>query len=97
MNDSFESGFMFAMFVLETVSGKVSQDELATVLKEIRNGDRTLSPSPPDAITAIEEDYGRQLPENLRESVRKLLGDRAKTRENERIAASRILTMMGME
>jgi len=97
MNDSFESGFMFAMFVLETLSGKVSQDELAARLKEIRDGGRTLSPSPLDVIASIEAEAGRPLPEILRKSVHKQLADRAKTRENERLAASRILVMMGME
>ena len=97
MDDSFEGGFMFAMFVLETLSGKVSHNDLATRLKEIRDGDRTLSPSPLDAITSIEADVGRPLPDSLRKSVHRLLGDCATTRTNEQLAASRILEMMGLD
>jgi len=88
---------MFAMFVLETLSGKVSHDELVKRLKEIRDGDQTLSPSPLDAIAAIEADAGRPLPDDLRKSVQRLLSDRETTRANERLAASRILAMMGRD
>ncbi len=97
MDKSFEDGFIFAMLVLETLSGKVSPEALAARLKEIRDGDFTLSPSPPDVIAAIEAEFGRPLPESLRNSVPRLLGDRATTRANEQLAASRILKMMGME
>jgi hypothetical protein len=95
MDDSFEAGFMFAVQVFQTFTGDVTEDGLAKRLAEIRDGERTLRPSPPDAIAGIEVQIGAPLPGNLRNSVNRLLGDRTAFREEERAKAARILEMMG--
>lgn len=97
MDDSFEAGFMFAIHVFQTFTGNVTDDDLAKRLAEIRDGERTLRPSPPDAIAGIEAQVGAPLPDKLRKSVDRLLGNRTAFREEERAKAARILAMMGYD
>jgi len=95
MEDSFESGFMFAHYVFETFPTAFTHDDLVARLKEIRDGERTLRPSPLDAIAGIEAEVGRPMPEELRDDVHRWLADREATQKQERRMASRILAMMG--
>ena len=97
MDDSFEAGFMFAVQVFQTFTGDVTEDGLAKRLAEIRDGERTLRPSPPDAIAGIEAQTGAPLPDKLRKGVDRLLGDRTSFRDEERAKAARILAMMGYD
>jgi len=97
MDESFEAGFMFAIQVLQTFTADVMEDDLVKRLAEIRDGERTLRPSPPDAIAGIEAQTGAPLPDKLRKGVDRLLGDRTSFREEERAKAARILAMMGYD
>ena len=93
---SFEHGFMFLLHVASSMGVKLSLDELAAKLTAIRDGDESLVPSPLDAIRAIENDFGKELPPILRESVHKMMGHRGDTDKFNREAAASILKMMGL-
>ena len=93
--EAFGDGFMFALFVTDAKSDGKSWDALANKLRDIVNGNLSLSPSPPDAIAAIEADAGKTLPDVLCASVHRMLGDRAELDAKNRERAQIILKMMG--
>lgn len=88
---------MFALIVFNTMTDKISTDRLAQQLLDLVNRKLSLSPSPADAIAGMEAEVGRKMPENLRASVHRMLGDRADLDAANRSRAERILTMMGFD
>ncbi len=96
-NKSFEDGFMFGLFIAQTLVDKIPIERIAERLLDIVNGKLTLSPSPADAIAAIEADNKKPLPEELRESVHRMLGDRAEADARNKVRAEIILKMMGYD
>ncbi|HEY4311135.1 MAG TPA: hypothetical protein VGN12_16925 [Pirellulales bacterium] len=95
-NEDFEDGFMFALFVAESMGFQLNIDALAERLRDIVSGKMTLIPSAADAIASIEKDAGKRLPDNLRESTRKALSNRADLDKANKLRAITVMRMMGV-
>lgn len=93
--ESFEEGFLFAWYVLNTMKPSVSLDAMAARLEEIADGHLTIRPSPPDAIAGIEAESGKPLPESLRASVHRMLANHAEDQRHDRQTAAMMLRRMG--
>lgn len=58
VNDQFMEGFQFGLIVLSSMGHNPGHNAIASQLMSVVEGDLTLSPSPPEAIQAIEAEYG---------------------------------------
>lgn len=81
------------MHVLSSMGFRPSLDAVAAQLASIANGELTLMPTPEEAIREIEKETGKTLPDNLKASVREMMGNRASNDEaNQRIAVQLLQT-----
>ncbi len=95
VDDQFMEGFQFALIVLGSMGHDPGIDAIAAQMTSVVKGDLTLSPSPPEAIQSIEVEYGVPLPEHLKQSVHRLLGDRREMDEDRRKTCLAVLAQMG--
>lgn len=95
VDDQFMDGFQFALIVLRSMGHNPGLDAIAAQMTRVVNGDLTLSPSPPEAIQAIESQYGRPLPEELKQSVHRMLGNRRQADEDRKRICSAVLKYFG--
>ena len=95
VDDQFIDGFQFALIVLSSMGHNPGIDAIAAQLTSVVNGDLTLSPSPPEAIRSIEAEYGVPLPEHLKNSVHRLLGNRREMDEARRQTCLAVLKQIG--
>lgn len=95
VDDQFMEGFQFALIVLSSMGHNPGIDAIAAQLTCVVKGDLTFSPSPPEAIQSIEAEYGEHLPEHLKRSVHRLLGNRQEMDEARRRTCLAILEKMG--
>jgi len=95
VDDQFMEGFQFALIVLSSMGHSPDIDAIAAQLMGVVNGDLTLSPSPPEAIQAVESQTGKPLPESLKQSVHRMLGNRREMDEDRKQTCSAVLKFMG--
>ena len=95
VDDQFMEGYQFALIVLGSMGHNPGLDAIASQLMSVVKGDLTLSPSPPEAIQSIEADYRVPLPEHLKQSVHRILGNRREIDEDRKQTCLAVRNRMG--
>jgi hypothetical protein len=95
---SFNSGFQFALLVVQATTGDVfnSFEKIVDTLASVAEGEVTLQPSPQEAINAIESLAGESITEEGRDFVHQILSgeSRQKATNLYRMYADMVLTSM---
>lgn len=95
VDDQFMEGFQFALFVLGSMVNIPNRETIAAQLKSVAQGELTLFPSPTEAIQSIESEAEITLPESLKQSVHRLLGNRRELDREHRRTCLAVLRWMG--
>jgi hypothetical protein len=94
-HESFERGFMFALFVFKTFEDNISVEQLAARLQEVESGQLSLISSDADIIAGMEKETGKPMPPHLRESLRRMQANRSERDAEFQASARIVLNMMG--